>query len=62
MLACNTEAISMNLEEIAFHVAPATHAVVILDQTGWHSFTELVVPPNITLMPLPPLVRAGHPQ
>ena len=44
----------MHLEEIAFHVAPGAHAVLLLDQAGWHGSTELVVPPNITLMPLPP--------
>lgn len=44
----------MHLEEIAFHVAMGAHAVVLLDQTGWHGSAELVVPPNITLMPLPP--------
>ncbi len=44
----------MHLEEIAFHVAPGAHAVLILDQAGWHGSAELVVPPNITLMPLPP--------
>jgi len=54
MPACNSEAMGMHLEEIAFHVAPGAHAVVILDQAGWHGSNELVVPPNITLMPLPP--------
>jgi transposase len=44
----------MHLEEIAFHVAPSAHAVVILDQAGWHGSAELVVPSNITLLPLPP--------
>ena len=44
----------MHLEEIAFHVAPGAHAVVLLDQAGWHGSAELVVPHNITLMPLPP--------
>ena len=44
----------MHLEEIAFHVAPGAHAVVLLDQAGWHGSAELAVPPNITLMPLPP--------
>ena len=44
----------MHLEEIAFHVAPGAHAVVILDQAGWHGSAELVVPSNITLLPLPP--------
>jgi hypothetical protein len=44
----------MHLEEIAFHVAPGAHAVVILDQAGWHGSAELAVPSNITLLPLPP--------
>lgn len=44
----------MHLEEISFHVASGAHAVVLLDQAGWHGSAELVVPPNITLMPLPP--------
>jgi transposase len=50
---CNSEAMSLHLEEIAFHVAPGAHAVLILDQAGWHGSTALVVPANITLMPLP---------
>ena len=44
----------MHLEEIALHVAPGAHAVLLLDQAGWHASAELVVPPNINLMPLPP--------
>ena len=34
-------------------VAPGAHAVVLLDQAGWHQSKRLVVPDNITLMPLP---------
>ena len=30
------------------------HAIVILDQAGWHGAKELKVPHNISLMPLPP--------
>ena len=30
------------------------HAVVILDQAGWHGAKALQVPDNITLLPLPP--------
>ena len=32
----------------------APHAVVILDQAGWHGAKALKVPDNITLLPLPP--------
>lgn len=54
MPRCNSEAMSMHLEEIAFHIAPGAHAILLLDQTGWHGSAELAVPDNITLMPLPP--------
>ncbi|WP_262503632.1 IS630 family transposase [Sphingobium xenophagum] len=54
MPRCNSEAMNMHLEEIAFHVAPGAHAVLLLDQAGWHGSAKLVVPHNITLMPLPP--------
>jgi len=30
------------------------HAVLVLDQAGWHLAKTLVVPPNITLLHLPP--------
>jgi len=29
-------------------------AVLLLDQAGWHLSDHLLVPPNITLLPLPP--------
>jgi len=43
-----------HLEEISFQVAPGAHAVVILDQAGWHGAKDLKIPHNITLLPLPP--------
>ena len=43
-----------HLDEIATQVAPGAHAVVILDQAGWHTTGKLIIPPNITLLPLPP--------
>jgi len=50
---CNTEAMSLHLAEIAPAVAPGAHAVLLVDQAGWHLSHQLVVPPNITIMPLP---------
>ena len=58
---CNSEAMSLHLEEIASHVAPGAHAVLVLDQAGWHGSAELIVPANITLMPLPPLCPELNP-
>jgi hypothetical protein len=45
---------NLHLAEIAAAVAPGAHAVLILDQAGWHVSAKLIVPPNITLVPLPP--------
>ena len=50
---CNTESMTLHLAEIAATVAPGAHAVLLLDQAGWHGSEGLIVPPNITLMPLP---------
>ena len=50
----DTPAMSLHLAEISQAVAPGAHAVVILDQAGWRMSRDLVVPGNITLMPLPP--------
>lgn len=51
---CNIEAMSLHLDEIASMVRPGRHAVLLLDQAGWHLSAALIVPPNITLLPLPP--------
>src|SRR5215211_7293128 len=51
---CTTEGMELHLKEIALVVAPGAHAAVLLDRAGWHVSTKLVVPDNITLVPLPP--------
>ena len=50
---CTTEAMALHLEEIAEAVTPGAHAVLLLDQAGWHLSPKLKVPSNITLLPLP---------
>ena len=45
---------TLHLAEIATEIAPGKHAVLLLDQAGWHMSRNLVVPATITLMPLPP--------
>ena len=54
MPTCNTEAMNLHLAEITAQIAPGAHAVVILDQAGWHMSNRLNLPANITLMLLPP--------
>ena len=51
---CNTEAMNLHLAEIAQTVEPGAHAVLLVDQAGWHLSSALVVPPNITIIALPP--------
>ena len=50
---CNTHAMTLHLDEISHAVASGAHAVVLLDQAGWHTSGKLAVPDNITLVPLP---------
>jgi hypothetical protein len=52
--ACNSEAMNLHLAEIAKAVAPSAHAILLVDQAGWHLSTRLVVPANITIIALPP--------
>lgn len=44
---------NLHLKEISRAVAPDAHAVVLLDQAGWHTTAKLGIPDNISLMPLP---------
>jgi transposase len=45
---------NLHLAEIAAAVSPGAHAVLLLDQAGWHISGKLAVPTNITLLALPP--------
>ena len=51
---CDTKAMQAHLGEIGAAVTPGAHAVLILDQAGWHLSKDLVVPGTITLLPPPP--------
>jgi hypothetical protein len=52
--ACNTEAMQLHLNEIATKITPGAHAILLLDQAGWHGAKALKVPSNISLLQLPP--------
>jgi transposase len=53
---------NLHLAEIARNIAPGAHAVVLLDQAGWHMTDKLNVPPNVTIMPLPAKCPELNPQ
>ena len=44
---------NLHLAEISKRVAPGAHAVLMLDQAGWHMTAKLELPENITILPLP---------
>ncbi len=43
-----------HLEEISSQVHTSAHALLLLDQAGWHITDDLTIPDNITLVPIPP--------
>jgi len=59
---CNTEAMNLHLDAISAEVAPGRHAALLLDQAGWHLSQRLVVPDNITIVPLPAKCPELNPQ
>lgn len=61
MPAANTEAMNEHLKEISTQVMPRAHAALICDGAGWHKSSELRVPDNMTLIPLPPYAPELNP-
>ena len=59
---CDTPAMQSHLHEISAAVDPGAHAVIMLDQAGWHMSARPEVPRNITLLPLPPRSPELNPQ
>ena len=43
-----------SLEQFARELPADVHAAMVLDQAGWHVAKALAVPPNVTLIHLPP--------
>jgi len=58
----NQDALIRHLEEIACHVPAGRHAVVVMDQAGWHSTKRLEIPKNISILHLPPYSPELNPQ
>jgi hypothetical protein len=54
MPRADTQAMQHHLDEIARNLVPKAHAIVVLDQAGWHTTGKLRVPENLSLLPLPP--------
>src|ERR1700748_1178346 len=59
---CNTATMNLHLAAISADVTPGRHAVLLLDQAGWHLSHTLSVPNNLSLVPLPPKCPELNPQ
>lgn len=49
-----TQFMDIHLRWISEQAGPGKHIVLVTDGAGWHVSSKLVVPENITLLPLPP--------
>jgi hypothetical protein len=54
MPRADTQAMQHHLDEIARTLAPKAHAILVLDQAGWHTTDKLRLPGSLCLLPLPP--------
>lgn len=50
----DTAAMQLFLNALSSNVKENRHIALVIDNAGWHTATALVVPHNITLIPLPP--------
>ena len=50
---CNTETMNLHLAEISLAIAPGAHAVLLMDQAGWHLTPKLELPTNISIVAIP---------
>lgn len=50
----NAGILNIFFEELATQIPDGVHAILILDQAGYHVSHELLVPKNVTLLHLPP--------
>src|SRR5690606_2361374 len=50
----NAGVVSVFFEQLAEEIPPDVHVALIWDQAGYHTTERLKVPPNVTLVPLPP--------
>jgi hypothetical protein len=47
---CNIAAMNLHLAEISRAVTGDAHAVLLMDQAGWHTSEKLLLPANITII------------
>ena len=50
----NTCAMNKFLEDLSSVIDSGRHVALLMDNAGWHTAKKLIIPSNITLVPLPP--------
>ena len=50
----NSESMDKFLQEVSKNIEIGSHAIMVIDQAGWHIAKKLNIPSNITLIRLPP--------
>ena len=50
----NAEEMNRHLRDLGTELPEGKHAVMVLDGAGWHRSKELQIPPNVSLLRLPP--------
>lgn len=50
----DSRVMSVFLEDFSRVLPKHVHALMVVDGVGWHSADDLIVPKNVTLLPLPP--------
>jgi transposase len=50
----NSEGMQLHLNEISKKVVKNYHAILVMDNAGWHLAKQLIIPKNITIISLPP--------
>ncbi|MBM2820218.1 MAG: hypothetical protein HW410_1901 [Nitrosarchaeum sp.] len=51
---CNSGMMQIHLDQISEKIENDFHGIVLMDRASWHTTEALIIPTNITLMPLPP--------
>jgi len=57
----NTQAMQHHLAEISATVASGAHAIVLMDQAGWHTTAQLEIPSNLSMVGIPPATPELNP-
>jgi transposase len=57
----STAAMQVFLDHFAATIASDAQVALVLDGAGWHGARDLVVPPNISPIPLPPYAPELNP-